>query len=63
MDDEVVAFTIGQTWSYPGNLTRAEATAILGFDPGPSDGKVTDMGYITHVDKEKGIITVSSKIS
>lgn len=57
----IEGFTIGETWSYPGNLTREEATAILGFDPGVPDGKITTVGYVTNVDRKNGIITVSAK--
>jgi hypothetical protein len=52
--------TYEKIFSYPGNLTREEATIILGFDPGPADTKPREMGYITHIDKEKGIITIAT---
>jgi hypothetical protein len=58
--DEVVAFETNLV--YPGTLSREEATAILGFDPGPANAETKSIGYITRVDKENGIITISSKI-
>lgn len=57
-----MVYTYEKVWEYPGNITREEATAILGFDPGPATNKTTHMGYITAIDKENGIITISLDI-
>ena len=57
MDDEVVAFETN--WIYPGTISREEATAILGFDPGPPSNSPPSIAYVTHVDRERGIITLS----
>lgn len=58
-EDEIVVFEINHI--YPGNLSREEATAILGFDPGPPSSKPGPVGYIASVDKEKGVIIISTK--
>lgn len=46
---------------YPGNISREQLSLILGFDPGPENGKIHTVGYVTKVDKINGIITVSTK--
>jgi hypothetical protein len=50
-------------FTYPGNLNRKEAIAVLGFDPGKptNETQYKTMGTITEVDREKGIITISTK--
>ena len=60
MSDEVTVFETNLV--YPGTLSREEAIAILGFDPDLANGEIDTFGYVTHVDKERGLIIISSKI-
>lgn len=58
-DDKVTNFETNLV--YPGDISREDMAGILGFDPGdPADSKPGVIGTITHVDREKGIITVST---
>jgi hypothetical protein len=57
-DDTPVKFETNLV--YPGDISREEMAGILGFDPGVPDGKPGLIGTVTHVDKEKGIITIST---
>lgn len=47
-------------WAYPGNITRKEATVLLGFDPGPVTNKKEVFGIVTKVDRENGIVTIGA---